>query len=101
MIWLFIGGRHRHPKSDAFSRSGHGAHNCQWFIHRPLRPRDLRCVQIPIVDVVASQNVSDEDTMDLGLFQQLCKLNPVVDIPKLRRAVVRVAPESGRLMATT
>lgn len=99
MIWLFVRGRHCHTETDAFCCSCHCRDNCQWFIDRPLCAGDFGGIQISLIYIVAPEDVSDEYAMEFRLFQELRKFHPMVDIVKFMGMIVRMSPESRRLMA--
>lgn len=118
MVGLLIGRRNGDSKADVFSRSCHRRDYRQWLIHRPLGSRDDRRLEAPLVHIVAScrtksayagpeedakdctQNVRDEDAVELGRLEQFGKFNPVVDVVEAVRLIVRMPPEARRLVAT-
>jgi hypothetical protein len=94
MIRLLVRGRNSDAEADILRRSGHGRHNSQGLMDRPL----CRCsgcgVKRPLVDIIAAEHVGDEDAMELGFLQQLGQVDPVVDIGEAERLVVGMSPES-------
>jgi uncharacterized membrane protein YqjE len=62
---------------------------------------NLRRIEIPVVNIVATKDISNENTMNLGFLEQLCKLYPVANIIELMRVIVWMSPQTWRLVATT
>jgi hypothetical protein len=101
MVRLFVGGRNSHAESNALGHCSHGAYNGQGLVDWPLCARNLRSIEVAIIDIIATEHISHEYTMDLGFFEQLRKLYPVFDVVELVRMVVRMSPQTWRLVATT
>lgn len=49
---------------------------------------------------VHTEDISYEDAVEIGLLEHLCKLNPVIYVGKPPRLVVRMSPETRRLVST-
>jgi hypothetical protein len=46
------------------------------------------------IHVIHTQHIRDENTVELSLFKNLCKFNPVFNILVFLRPVLRVSPEA-------
>ena len=45
-----------------------------------------------ILDIIATEDIGNEDSMELCIFQQLCKFHPMLDIAELMRVIFRMPP---------
>lgn len=102
MIGLFIGSSYGYPEANVFCCRCHGGNNREWLIHRPLGSGyDCRVgILWAFVNIVGSltdrqlvgnkrlhmyvgnmeatdQYVGYEYTMELALFEELCKFDPM------------------------
>jgi hypothetical protein len=83
MVWLLISGRDRHAEPDALRRCSHCTHNRQRLVDGPLGARYLCRIKVSIVDIVTSEHISDENSVNIGSFEQLRKLYPMFDVVEL------------------
>lgn len=98
MIRLLIASGDRTSKTQTLRRSRHGRHNRQRFIDRPLSTRLDSMIQRLPIDIIATQNVSDEHAMEFTLFQKPSKLDPMFDRVEISRSIVWMLPETGALV---
>ena len=79
----------------------HGAHQQERIIHRGLRALPEGGLVGAPVDVVGAEHVSDEDAVEQALLQSLREVGPVAEVLVAPGLIVRVAPQTGRLVAHT
>lgn len=55
--------------------------------------------QVAIEDVVPAEHVCNEDTMELRFLKHFGEINPMIHVVEVGRMVVRMSPETRRLMS--
>ena len=110
-------------EANALSGRRHGWNNSQRLRHRPLRTGNDGGVEGLLVDIIATfcvktlilwqsieqcvpralltENIRDEDAVELRLLQGLGQLDPVLYLVEAPRLVLWVPPQAGCLVATT
>jgi hypothetical protein len=101
MVRLLIRRGDGNSKPQALRRRSHSRYHGQGLIHWPLSTACDSWLEVPwaFVDVVATKHIRDKDAVEFCRLEEFGELDPVVDGIEISRAVIRVLPESGRLMA--
>lgn len=99
VIGSLVAGADGDAKTERFRHGRHGGDDGQRLVDGPLRAGDDGGLERVAVDVVAAEDVGDEDAVKFGGFEKLGQLDPVMDGGEVVGLVGRVTPEAGGLVA--
>ena len=97
-IGVLEGGAGGDAEAEVLGDRRHRAHEQDRVVHGNLCAVADRRLVGAAVDVVGAEHIGDEDAVEGRALEQLRKIRPVRDGVVLARAVIRVSPQTGRLV---
>ncbi len=93
--------RSREAEAQVLGDHGHGRDQLQRIVDRHLGGLANRRITVALIDVVDTQDIGDEQAIELAALENPGQIGPVLQVLVLPRTIARVSPEAGRLVPHT
>ncbi len=96
---MFERQRRGQAEAQVLGHQRHGRDELQRVIDRHLGGLANRRLAVAAIDIVNTQYIGNEQTIELAAFENFRQIGPVLEVLVLPGAVTRMRPEARRLMA--